>query len=426
MKSIVKIVKIILSAWLILCMNACVSDIPSDIPSDNPSENPSDIPSSSDNRAQFFGSIIDEDMFEPIQQDMFNGSCIDFVEQSSKDPNTQQIFFHTDGTFRDSCFFPGTYIMQALRGNFFPTEKEIIEIKRKKEHYFVSRPYIRIHILDISFDDVEGKVTAEFTLEQISENPIASIHLMADENPDVSYYMARVMTSAKVNAVVPSERRFQLKMSTKELVSGNDYYFRIAALIADIPEAKHNYSVPVKLTIDNSKVIFQPEYPSRVLDDCETNAGWTCVGGGNGILDSYDKKEGFFSVRFNINGTGMFAFMKGYEPFDTEVTRQNGYLAFDFFISDTEMFGKSMRLDLTSSMNPDGQRLGFEVPITGLGLKSGWNKVELNLTGPPMVHVDWNGGPCDLTAINYFRIIVIAPTGPLTVKIDHIRFYKKS
>ena len=199
--------------------------------------------------AQFYGSVIDTDTNEPIQQDMLEGSRIDFVEQGFKNPNTRQIRFQTDGTFRENNLFSGKYEVQALRGNFFPTEKEMIEINGKTEHIFRTSPYIRIKNVNITFDAGKKEATAEFTLDQVSPNPVASIHLFADRSPGLSNTLWIATASKVLNEVVPADQNFKLTLSTEDLVSGKDYYFRVAALISGISQAKHNYSIPVKLSI---------------------------------------------------------------------------------------------------------------------------------------------------------------------------------
>ncbi|MDR0575593.1 MAG: DUF3823 domain-containing protein [Tannerella sp.] len=211
--------------------------------------------------AQFFGSVIDDETDEPIRQDLIEGSRIDYVEMGFENPNIRQIRFHTDGTFRENNLFSGTYEVQALRGNFFSTEKTTIDIQGETEYHFRALPYIRIRNVDVAFDEIRGMVTATFTLDQVSGNAIASVHLITDRNPNVSNSIRSAMVSRTVNAVVSPERTFRLEMSTENLVSGKDYFFRVAALISGIGEAKHNYSVPVRLAIDNSKVV--PEPPAK-------------------------------------------------------------------------------------------------------------------------------------------------------------------
>lgn len=390
---------------LSLCMSSCVLD----------NYNAPD--------AQFYGSVIDEETFEPIQQDIIEGSRIEFVEQGFKNPNIRQIRFKTDGTFGENNLFSGIYEVRALRGNFFPTEKELIDINGKTEHIFVTRPYIRIHNVELSFDEIKGEVTAEFTLEQVASNPVASVHLIADINPNLSNSIRTVMTSTTVNAVVSQDQKFQVKMSTENLVSGKDYYFRVAALIAGIGEAKHNYSTPVRLYIDNSNVIPEVVIPGKSWISCESLDGWEH--NGELSLDETDKKEGNASIRFGCSLSPYFVLQTKTPPLDTEVSMENGVFAFDFYISDASVIQSctEFRFQIHSSEgNPDLNLAywgiwgagGSTMPI----LNNGWNKVELRLADSRAV----NGG-VNLSKVDFFRFIGVGE-GNMVVKFDNIRFYE--
>ena len=391
--------KIITGVLLIFCMNACVLDN-------------YDAPD-----AQFYGSIIDEDTNTPIQQDLLEGSRIDFVEQGFEFPNTRQIRFHTDGTFRENNLFSGTYEVQALRGNFFTTEKELIDIKGKTEHFFRTRPYIRINDVEVTFDDIRGEVTAGFTLDQVSTNPVGSVSLIADRNPNLSNSLRSAMASQNVNAVVPPDRKFQVKLSTENLVSGKDYYFRVAALISGIGEAKHNYSEPVRLAIDNSRVIPDLPIPGKVIDACDALTGW---GGGWALsLDENDKKEGTACLRAErVEGGHDVVFQKAFAPFDTEVNRENGYLAFDLYVSDVSRVDPNIhhQFELTSAGGPDVNEVYWSIQEMG-ALNNGWNKVELSLAKA--------GADVNLSAVNFIRFYHLDIPIGVVIKIDHIRFYSK-
>jgi hypothetical protein len=364
--------------------------------------------------AQFFGSVIDDDTNEPIQQDLIEGSRIDFVEMGFENPNTRQIRFHTDGTYRENNLFSGAYEVQALRGNFFSTEKMTIDIQGKTEYHFRALPYIRIHNVDVTFDEIKGKVSATFTLDQVSGNAVTSVHLIADRNPNVSNSIRSAMVSQTVNAVVSPERIFLLEMSTENLVSGKDYYFRIAALISGIGEAKHNYSVPVRLTIDNSKVVTEPPAIGKVLDACESMDGWGS-GGFTLSLDAFDKKEGSYSLK--AEGTGVVIFQKKFAPFDTEVTRADGVLALDLYVSDISLLGPGdSQFEITSSGAPDVNEVSWSVNEMG-ELNNGWNKVELSLSKA--------GNDVNLQAITFLRFYHTNIQEPIIVKIDNIRFYSR-
>jgi hypothetical protein len=365
--------------------------------------------------AQFFGSVIDDDTDEPIQQDLIEGSRIDIVEMGFENPNTRQIRFHTDGTFRENNLFSGTYEVQALRGNFFSTEKTTIDIQGKTEYHFRATPYIRIRNVDVAFDEIEGIVSATFTLDQVGGNAVAYVSLMADRDPNVSNSIRSAIVNYSVNAGVSPGRTLRVEMPTEDLVSGRDYYFRVAALVAGIGEAKHNYSEPVRLTIDNSKVAPKPPVFGKVLDACESLDGW--ASNFPLSLDPFDKKEGRNSL--SAEGTGVVIFQKVFAPFDTEVTLEKGVLAFDLYISDISLLGQGdAQLEITSSGGPDRNEIGWNV--RELSLNSGWNKMELSLS-----RASHGGNDVNFKAINFFRLYHTNLFGPIVAKIDNIRFYEK-
>jgi hypothetical protein len=366
--------------------------------------------------AQFFGTILDEETNKPIEQDLIEGSRIDIIELGYENPSTRQIRFHSDGTFQENNLFSGQYEVQALRGNFVPTEMTTIDIKGKTEYNFISKPYIRVENFEVSFDNLRGIVTAKFTLDQVSSNPVGTITLMADPNCNVSNSLRTLAVEKKINANVSPDKVFILQMSTENLESGRDYYFRVGALISGVSQAKPNYSSSVKLFIDNSSVVPDLAIPGKVLDNCESLDGWAS-GGFTLSLDS-DCKEGNSSLK--AAGSGVVILQKVFTPFNTEVTKENGYLAFSLYVEDTSVFGSgandgSNQLELTSSGGPDVHEVHWS--ISEMNLFNGWNKVELSL--------EKADSDVDLSAINFLRFYHTSLKGAINIKIDNIRFYKK-
>ncbi len=362
--------------------------------------------------AQFFGSILDGDTNEPIEQDLIEGSKIDIIELGFENPVTRQIRFHSDGTFKENNLFSGQYEVQALRGNFVPTEMAVIDIDGRTEYNFISKPYIRIKNFEVSFDTLRGIVTARFSLDQVSSNPVGTVSLFADPNSNVSSTLRSLAVEKEINAVVSPEQVFVLQMSTENLNSGKDYYFRAGALISGVSQAKANYGPSEKLYIDNSSVVPDLPIPGKVLDDCESLDGWQ-TGGFSLSLDS-DSKEGDYSLK--AKGSGVVILQKTFAPFDTEVTKDYGYLAFDLYVEDIGVFGNGTnQLEITSSGGPDVNEVNWS--IDEMNLFNGWNKVELSLAKA--------GDDVDLSAINFLRLYDVGLTGSIDIKIDNIRFYEK-
>jgi hypothetical protein len=372
---------------------------------------------------QFFGSIIDEETNELIQQDLIEGSRIDYVEQNYSDnPPTRQIRFHSDGTFLQNNLFAGTYMVRAVRGNFYPTTADTIKISGATEYHFKSSPYIRIKNVDFTFDDVKGKVAATFTLESYTR--VASIHLLGSESANVSWSIRSLTVSRNIGTMVDSETEYRLEASTEDLVSGKNYYFRIAALVAGFAEAKHNYSAPVKMTIDNSNVVPEPPEPPRgkSFDACESLDSWSSWG--TLSLDFDRPKQGEYSIKTVVNPDFHVLFLKTVTtPFNTEVTKANGYFSFWMYVSDAANFGDNIQpggaeIEITSSGTHDTNEIHWSIG-RDVQLVTGWNKVELKLSDGSEV------GDCNLGAINHFRIYNTEMTGAVELKIDDLRFYKE-
>lgn len=368
--------------------------------------------------AKIFGKIIDSETGEAIQQEILEGSRIDYIELGDfANPPTQQIRFKTDGTYRNDLMFSGSYQIQARRGNFFILPPDTIQVKGETEYNFVTEPYIRIKNVTYA---IEGReVVASFQLEQIADSPVKSIAVFADINPNVSQSLRKVANIAEINTIVDPENTFKLKIKIDPLMDiipegKPTFYFRVGALISDMPEAKYNYSEPYPLEIDYSALPpEEPEIPGNVIDNAESLDGWNS-GGFELSLDT-DAKEGNFSIK--SEGQGVVVYQKVFEPFDTKVTKEEGTLAFWLFVLDTSpMKSGDNSFEITSSGGPDVGELAWRVG-ENFELNNGWNKIELKLK-------DGNaGGEINLSAVNFIRFYHTAITGPMVFKIDNIRFY---
>lgn len=368
--------------------------------------------------SSFHGTILDADTREPILQDMIQGSEIDVIELGYENPNTQTFRFNTDGSFRNDQMFAGRYVVQPLRGNFFTVAADTIGINGDTEYHFESRPYIRINNAEIAFDELKGQVVATFSLERVSGNAVEKVVLLADKNPNVGIGIRAATASVELNRAVGSEEVLTLKMSSLNLTSGESYYFRIGALIADVSQAKYNFSSAVRLDIDNSQVVPEPEIEGKSFDDCESLNEW---GSDFTLSLDGDSKQGDYSIR--AEGEGVVIYQKTMSSiFDatTEVDRETGHFAFSLYISDVSKInldGPDNGIEISSSGAPDNQELGWKLDGS-LDLVSGWNDLVFSLKDG----ID-SGGTIDLSAINFMRIYHTGMSGSLVFKIDNIRFY---
>lgn len=370
--------------------------------------------------AKIYGKIIDSETGETIQQELIEGARIDYVELGDfENPPTQQMRFKTDGTFRNDLMFAGTYEIQARRGNFFIIPPDTIEVKGETEYNITTEPFIRIK--NVEYSIIERDVVATFQLEQVAESPVRRIALFADINPNVSESMRKVGNIADLNTVTDPETTYSLRISIDALMNvvptgTPTFYFRVGALIADMAEAKYNYSVPFPLEIDYSALPEpEPEIVGNVWDDCESLTGWES-GGFELSLDT-DAKQGNFSIK--SSGQGVVIYQKKFDqPFNAGVTVEDGTLAFSLYIMDTgPMKTGDNSIEITSSGQPDlaefAWRFGEDFEIN-----NGWNRIELKLKDARV-----SGGGADLSALNFIRIYHTAIDAPMTFKIDNIRFY---
>jgi hypothetical protein len=369
--------------------------------------------------AKIHGKVIDSATGEAIQQEILEGARIDYIELGDfENPPTQQMRFKTDGTYRNDLMFSGRYHIQARRGNFFILPPDTIEVKGETEYNFVTEPYIRIK--NVSYSIVGRDVVASFQIEQVADNPVKSIAIFADLNPNVSQSLRKVANIAEINTMVDPDKVFNLKLKIdplKEIKPDGKptFYFRVGALISGIAEAKYNYSEPEAIEIDyDSLPPEEPDIVGNVIDNCESLSGWG-AGGFTLSLDT-DSKEGNFSIK--SEGQGVVIYQKVFQPFNTGVTREEGTFAMYLYVLDTSpMQPGDANIEITSSGRPDVAELAWRIG-EDVELNNGWNKLELKLKDARVT-----GGNIDLSAVNFIRIYHTNITAPMVFKIDFIRFY---
>ncbi len=197
--------------------------------------------------AKLFGSIIDKETGELIPQELITGSIIEYTELGFESPQIQQLRFHTEGTFRNNLMFSGEYEIEAVRGNFFAPEKEIITVKGDTEHTFLATPYIRIK--DVNIVNTGSKIEATFRVEQVAGQNVVALSMVADENPNVGKALKITSTGRTINNIVDPNTVYKLGIRLRKFELGKEYFFRVGALI-DIPEARYNYSVPIRFKVE--------------------------------------------------------------------------------------------------------------------------------------------------------------------------------
>ncbi|MBE9601073.1 hypothetical protein [Pedobacter sp. MC2016-24] len=162
----------------------------------------------------------------------------------------------------------------------------------------------------------------------------------------------------------------------------------------------------------------------QVLDRCESLGEKPTQWYSNGSQTklSEDHKEGTYAISAKTEKAERLRKIYG-QPFNTGVTKDNGYIAFWLFVERPELLNGNGQLALSSNASADKDAYGY--PFGGLKIGStklvaGWNHVIAPLSSFKDIHDQPN-----LTAINYFRILLYNEKDDLTaqeIKIDNIRF----
>lgn len=200
--------------------------------------------------AQLYGTFLDSETNEPVEQDIIRGSTIEFIEHGYASQTKQTMIVKTDGTYRNNLIFANTYTITPVRGNFVPMEPQEVEIKGSTQLDFKVKPFLRVK--DAKIEKVGNKVVATFKLQQTVINKVKKIGLYAHPEPNVGEPMRTVLSDQEINVVTDPTKVYTLEIdlpsNSSNLKSGNQYFFRIGALI-DAPEAKFNYAKAVRLSI---------------------------------------------------------------------------------------------------------------------------------------------------------------------------------
>ncbi len=200
--------------------------------------------------ASIYGGIYDIETNELIQQDIIRGSGIEYIENHYQNPETQYMVIKNDGTFRNNMMFANTYTIWPVRGNFVDIPKRGIEVKGVTKIDFHVLPYIRIK--NAKIEKIGNKVIATFNLKQNVANNVKKIGLFAHPEPNVGEPLNIVSTQLPLDMVAYETTTYTLQINLAEnsgkLIPGQQYYFRIGALI-DASEAKFNYVAAIRITL---------------------------------------------------------------------------------------------------------------------------------------------------------------------------------
>jgi len=200
--------------------------------------------------ASIHGGIYDNETGELVQQDLIQGMQIEFVEDGFENPEIQTMVVKNDGTYRNKLMFASTYMIRPVRGNFVEVPQKGVEVKGDTKIDFHVQPYIRIK--NAKIEKQGNMIVATFNIQQTVTNTVNRIGLFAHEEPNVGSPLNTVRAELTINGTTYENVEYKLEIDLAEhesrLKSGNQYYFRIGALI-NAPEAKFNYAPAVRLTM---------------------------------------------------------------------------------------------------------------------------------------------------------------------------------
>lgn len=202
--------------------------------------------------AGLFGSVIDADTGELVEQDIIRGGELQIWEQGIENVTPQTLNYKVDGTYKDSKLFAANYKVIPLRTNFQPIDTILVDISGQTELDLVVIPYVRI--LNPSITKTDNIITATFSLEQTLFGNVSKIGLYAGADMNVGEPVRLVRAEQNIeNSVFPlnAQEVYTLTIDVNaeiDLREGNLYYFRIGALY-DAPNARFNYAtaVPIQL-----------------------------------------------------------------------------------------------------------------------------------------------------------------------------------
>jgi hypothetical protein len=199
--------------------------------------------------ASLSGFVKDIDGGTLIEQDIENGSKIIHREYGYANPEEQQMIFMVNGEYNNRMIFSGTYDIYFNETNFVKpdTLKGYVINKGANKLDFTVQPYIRVS--DVSITKSGDEIVAVFTITPTVDHKIKQIGLFGHIDRVVGNPYALQRKTQDINeASKNTPKQYTLKFATSGFKSGQEYYFRVGAII-DVPNAKYNYAPALRLKI---------------------------------------------------------------------------------------------------------------------------------------------------------------------------------
>lgn len=198
--------------------------------------------------ASISGEVRDIETGELIQQDISNGSNIIYMEHGFENPEEQRMIFKVNGEYTNNLMFSGVYDFYFNESNFVKPEK-LVDYRIKSganKLDFEVLPYIRV--TNVTIQKEGNKIVAKFKITPTVDNNVREVGLFGHTDFIVGAQYAHDRATIAVNEAFKGEaREFTLEMSDNQFKKGNEYYFRVGAII-DVPNSRYNYAPSVKIT----------------------------------------------------------------------------------------------------------------------------------------------------------------------------------
>ena len=413
--------------------------------------------------AAVYGSVTDAETGELILQDVGGeGSYIELFEMAYEKADTRRLNFKTDGTYRDNNFFKGDYRVQFNLTNFDPSTVELsskdtdirealdtagkpfkyIHLNGDTQMEIKARPWCRVTVKDIVFDEAKQRVLAQFEVECTTKDKLKEVGLFCDPSPHVSqsinYYGDKSTKSVEVNKVLNGPQVFTLKMPLtmfQDSDSDKDYFVRVGAHTS-VVNARWNYAPAVKLHIVKKEIVHKPLGIRWDLFDSQYMGMWEAgkhksvaqlyfdnkdykSGDGSVVAVSYSEAESGGYTQFLSPGEGK----GGIKPvFDiSSIPAEGCHMLLTLNVSDGSHFERDAygQIEIGSNGIFDDEEICW---IFGqFELRNGWQTLDLSLPEGNAI------GELRRKRVNWFRFYhQHEHNGPTTVKFDEIRFYYKT
>ncbi len=413
--------------------------------------------------AAVYGSVTDAETGELILQDVGGeGSYIELFEMAYEKADTRRLNFKTDGTYRDNNFFKGDYRVQFNLTNFDPSTVELsskdtdirealdtagkpfkyIHLNGDTQMEIKARPWCRVTVKDIVFDEAKQRVLAQFEVECTTKDKLKEVGLFCDPSPHVSqsinYYGDKSTKSVEVNKVLNGPQVFTLKMPLtmfQDSDSDKDYFVRVGAHTS-VVNARWNYAPAVKLHIVKKEIVHKPLgmrwgiFDSKYFSMWESNKHKSVAqfyfddkdyksGDGSVVSVSYPASESQGYTQFLTAGENKTGINP---PIDiTAIPAEGCHMLLTLSVSDASHFPRDAngQIEIGSNGIFDDEECAWTFGM--FELRNGWQTLDLSLPGGAYI------GGLRRRNINWFRFYKNNETdGPTTVKFDEIRFYYKT